>query len=310
MARNNNQVIFITIDTEGDNLWEWKEGDPITTNNLLYLMQFQLLCEKYLIKPIYLMNYEAASDLRWCDFISKKAKEGLCEIGLHLHAWNTPPYYSLPNVLNGNPYITEYPKNIISQKITSTISLIYKNCGIKVKSHRSGRWAYSNEYFEELKKQGICVDCSFVPGIDLSQISGRTSFCKGANYKNVKNKIFELESGLLEIPLTTVKTRMLLSKSFSSKIKTLLLGKVFTLRPTGLANNALVKIAHKCKQRNFIEFMIHSSELMPGGSPYYSTKKDIDVLLNEIEKFFLMLKKYSVRSMTFIDYLKDIEKNG
>jgi O-antigen/teichoic acid export membrane protein len=35
--------------------------------------------------------------------------------------------------------------------------LIYKNCGIKVKSHRSGRWAYSNEYFEELKKQGICV---------------------------------------------------------------------------------------------------------------------------------------------------------
>lgn len=30
---------LITIDTEGDNLWEWKNGEKIYTENTLYSLQ-------------------------------------------------------------------------------------------------------------------------------------------------------------------------------------------------------------------------------------------------------------------------------
>ena len=30
-VRNNMKKFLITIDTEGDNLWQWKDGDPIGT---------------------------------------------------------------------------------------------------------------------------------------------------------------------------------------------------------------------------------------------------------------------------------------
>lgn len=37
---------IITVDTEGDNLWEYKKGTPIGTENAKYLPRFQSLCEK------------------------------------------------------------------------------------------------------------------------------------------------------------------------------------------------------------------------------------------------------------------------
>lgn len=49
---------IITVDTEGDNLWEYKDGDPLGVKNSEYIPRFQSLCEKYGFKPVYLTNYE------------------------------------------------------------------------------------------------------------------------------------------------------------------------------------------------------------------------------------------------------------
>ena len=54
------KYFIITVDTEGDNLWAYKEGDPITTNNAEYACRFQDLCNKYVFKPVWLTNYEMA----------------------------------------------------------------------------------------------------------------------------------------------------------------------------------------------------------------------------------------------------------
>jgi hypothetical protein len=53
-------AFLITIDTEGDNLWQ--KNDSITTENAKYLPRFQAVCEKYGFKPVYLTNYEMAID--------------------------------------------------------------------------------------------------------------------------------------------------------------------------------------------------------------------------------------------------------
>ena len=51
-------AFIITLDTEGDNLWE--SGPVITTQNTRFLPRFQALCEKYSFKPVWLTNYEMA----------------------------------------------------------------------------------------------------------------------------------------------------------------------------------------------------------------------------------------------------------
>ncbi len=60
-------AFLITIDTEGDNLWQ--KHDSITmTENAKYLPRFQQLCEKYGFKPVYLTNYEIAIDPAYIEF--------------------------------------------------------------------------------------------------------------------------------------------------------------------------------------------------------------------------------------------------
>ena len=102
---------IITIDTEGDNLWEWREGNEITTKNVEYLQRFQNLCNQFGFKPVWLSNWEMITDDNFVSFIKNELKDGQCELGMHLHAWNTPPFYKLPSgELSGPPYLIEYPK--------------------------------------------------------------------------------------------------------------------------------------------------------------------------------------------------------
>ena len=53
-------AFIITLDTEGDNLWE-NERD-ITTQNTHFLPRFQQLCRRFNFKPVWLTNYEMVMD--------------------------------------------------------------------------------------------------------------------------------------------------------------------------------------------------------------------------------------------------------
>ena len=47
------KYFIITVDTEGDNLWNYKLGDEVSTKNADYIPRFQRLCEKYGFKPLH-----------------------------------------------------------------------------------------------------------------------------------------------------------------------------------------------------------------------------------------------------------------
>ena len=91
---------IITVDTEGDNLWNWKPGDIITTDNGKYVDRFQNLCDRFGFKPVYLTNYEMANDDNFIHKLRRWEAEDRCEIGIHLHAWNTPPITNTYNSIN------------------------------------------------------------------------------------------------------------------------------------------------------------------------------------------------------------------
>src|SRR5262252_5784664 len=84
---------IITIDTEGDDIWS--KPREITTRNAGYLPRFQALCERFGFKPVYLTNYEMAMSDAFVEFGRDALARGVGEIGMHLHAWNSPPIVPL-----------------------------------------------------------------------------------------------------------------------------------------------------------------------------------------------------------------------
>lgn len=284
------------MDTEGDNLWQWKPGKDITTENTLYIPRFQELCEKYGFKPVYLTNYEMAMDDRWVQYSAKKAREGKCEIGMHLHAWNTPPEFALEARFGGNPYITEYPAEIIEQKVITMMNLLRNRFEMPIISHRSGRWATNDTYFDILVKNGIQVDCSVTPEIDLSRIPGCSCNC-GNDYRKAKKGIYEIYPGLLEVPMTTGRIHHLSSGSIKHRLKTLLLGDEVWLRPIGKSFTQLKMLTEQTMKDDctYLEFMVHSSELMPGGSPYFRTAEEVEEMYLVMEKYFSYISNLGYR---------------
>ena len=141
------RYFIITVDTEGDNLWKWTPNSAISTNNVSYLERFQTLCGRFNYKPVYLSNYEILSTNEFISFAKRHMQAGECEIGLHLHAWNNPPYYEIEQKYNQPSYLIEYPIDIMQKKIDVLYDLYVKSLGAKPISHRSGRCAMDDRYF-------------------------------------------------------------------------------------------------------------------------------------------------------------------
>lgn len=305
---DNKKYFIITVDTEGDNLWNYREGDLVGTKNADYIPRFQRLCEKYSLKPVYLTNYEMALS----DSFVKSAKEwlskGTCEIGVHLHAWNTPPYYKLSGPYKGNPYLIEYPIDIMKSKFEVIYNLIVDRFGITPISHRAGRWAMDDRYFKILEDFGILVDCSYTPGINWSNNKGIT--IGGSDYSKEKLKPYYINS-VLEMPVSVCNTYLSQRGSLKHRIKVLFSGEKIWLRPATNSAKEMCKVLDKLIKKtdvDYVEFMIHSSELMPGGSPYFMDDDAIDEEFAIMEEVFKYASELGYLGSTFVEYI-NIKKN-
>lgn len=292
---------IITIDTEGDNLWEVRNSEKsmsrISNRNGAYIERFQLLCEKYGYIPTYLTNYEMALSEPFRDLARAGVKDHKLEIGMHLHAFNSPPLYNLTDRRGGNKaYAGEYPLAVLDKKIEYLTKFLEDNFQTPIKSHRGGRWYIDAEYIGLLAKHGYTVDCTVTPGMDWRDNKGQTQDSKGIDYRGFPKSAYEMstreparhgKSGMVEVPVT-VKADLSVRKYARAMLwgEKSTFGKWF--RPTGNNLNELIEIVewNKKKKTDYIEFMLHSSELMPGGSPTFAYEWQIERLYDELEELF------------------------
>lgn len=271
---------IITIDTEGDNLWGWKEGMPLRTENVQYLPRFQELCNQYDFIPTWLCNWEMVNDDRFVSFVKKNLNEGTCSVGMHLHAWNTPPEFdSLPrHEKAGLPYLIEYPKEIMREKIVRMTDIIEKKIGIRPVVHRAGRWAMNDDYFELLAECGYIADCSITPYINWKTSWGQTPGFEGPDYSNEEVRISKRKN-VTEIPVTTL---------WDDERK-----KALWLRPNRKNLDEMLRLIefYQNSELEYLMFMLHSSELMPGGSPTFQTEGGIEILYEHLDIIFNMISE-------------------
>jgi len=309
-------AFLITIDTEGDNLWRNRSGH-ITTKNAGYLSRFQELCEKYTFKPTWLTNYEMAIDPIYIDFARDVIARGQGEVGMHLHAWNSPPAYELTdNDWQHQPYLIEYPHEEMRKKVSFMTELLEKTFSTKMLSHRAGRWAFDEYYAQLLIEHGYQVDCSVTPGVNWQFSPGAPQGKGGSNYTHFPRSAYYLDandisrpgkSSLLEVPMSIQYKHSGLMNAVKQGYDRLR-GKrrspsVHWLRPTGGNVEQMTGVAQKTLAggADYVEFMLHSSEFMPDGSPTFKTAADIDRLYDDLEQLFIWLQSRT-QGMTLAEY--------
>jgi hypothetical protein len=315
---------ILTIDTEGDN--QWDHGRELMVNNIKFIPRFQNLCEKYNMKPTYLVTSEVCADNYARDIFSEYLLKGKAEIGAHLHSWTTPPFLDKDGFRYNDvshAYASELPEGLLKEKLKNLTRQVEDSFGLSPLSFRSGRYGFNDTLAKILPENSYLVDSSITPYTSWSSDKGLVDGNGGPDFSNKTPFPFKYtfnNSSLIEIPITILPTRFPLNKSevlaelyFKNVNKNLFLKGVrklfytnqpLWLRPLEFMNislfNEIVDEAYKIKLP-FIVMMFHSSELMPGCSQYRTDKDSIERLYDLLERFFILLKSKRITSLTLTE---------
>jgi hypothetical protein len=316
---------LVTIDTEGDNSW----GRPrrIEVKNAAFLPRFQHLCEAHGLRPTYLTNYEMVESAVFREFGRDVLARKVGEVGMHLHAWHSPPDHPLTEDDHAHhPYLIEYPTDVMRDKIARLTGLLEEAFGVTMASHRAGRWSFNATYARLLVERGYRVDCSVTPYVSWQWALGDPRGAGGTDFSHFPARPYFLDlddisrsgrSTLLEVPVTTRATQPLIHRlvprAFPSRTPIAsALNRLFPvrwLRPNGRNLKHLLHIVDRAiaEKSSYVELMLHSSELMPGGSPTFPTAHSIEVLYEHLERLFARAAR-SVQGATlaqFYDVVRD-----
>ncbi len=322
-ATQSRPAFLVTIDTEGDNLWA--RTQEITTENSRFLPRFQSLCEKYAVRPTYLTNWEMAVCPIYGEFAKDVLKRNTAEIGMHLHAWNSPPLKPLTEDDNRHhPYLIEYPEAVLREKVKVMTDTLEQTFGVKMLSHRAGRFSFDEVYARALVDHGYLVDGSVTPHVSWKTYAGDPKGKGGTDFSKFPEEAYFLDpadirksgdSPLLEIPVTVTapyfaelvpRIRSILSVlPLGNKVSNRLFPRLAWLYPKGKNHRMLPRLMQTAlhERRDFAEFMIHSSELMPGGSPNFPNGPAIERLYVALESLFAFAKE-QFQPVTMHEYYK------
>lgn len=312
--------VIITIDTEADNQWE--TGHPIETRNLEYVQRFQELCDRFGLKPTYLCTYEIAIAPEFESLVSYQ-KAGTAEIAAHLHPWSNPPLPGDEYDLHSRPFPSELADGVFREKMAILTETLAERAGRRPVSYRAGRWGFRASHVPVLLDLGYKVDCSVTPLVTWNRQRGVNGF--GPDFRAARQEPYFLDqsdvcrpggSGLLEVPMTILCRREAPLRainrvfrdeaSFGSRAFRKALGlDVEWFRPYPYMTAADLKAVYTLAANRglpAVTLMFHSSELMPGGSPYNPTPESIEQLYERFESLFEFVTAREGRGATLREF--------
>ena len=318
--------VVITVDTEEDN--QWRIGEIVTsTRNIKYVPRFQELCERYALKPTYLCTHGVLNADGFSLTLTRYQKEGCAEIGAHLHPWANPPFsgYSQDELCR-HPFPSELPDSLFRAKLTALTDCVADRTGRRPTCYRAGRWGFCESHIPVLADLGYEIDCSVTPWVSWKQTPGARAY--GPDYTEARSEPYSLDardvcrkgtSQLLEVPVTILFTHPLmrdrdafcrLFAGFQTTMAGRVLNRLFHVacqwfRPfPGIAADVLETVYLEACRRELpvVEMMLHSSELMPGGSPNYPDGESVERLYGVLERAFEVVAVNGGKGVTLSEF--------
>lgn len=315
MARRNTTVrdpshgpatLLVTIDTEEEGLWNGtfrRHGN--TVGNLQGVGRFQRLCDRFGIRPTYLITAPVATDPFAINLLRELQDAGRAEIGAHVHPWCNPPFEE--DVRPRSSYLCNLPAKLQREKIAWLSDVIERRFGRRPTSFRAGRYGLDITGARLLAELGYRVDSSVIPFIDYTSESGPDFrqapydpyFIDGNDLRQP-----HASGWLLEVPVTLGYSRPQFRQADALRrwaeqspwrqlrcvglVDRLGLARRIKLSPeqaTAAEMRQLVD-ARLRQGASCLVLMFHSSSLLPGYSPYVPDEHALDEFFRRLTSLF------------------------
>jgi hypothetical protein len=305
-------AFIITVDTEGDDLWS-RPSVP-ATHNAAWLPPFQELAQQSGFRPTWLVNWEMAHAPACGEFLRDVLARDAGEVGMHPHAWDTPPLEPLTDDdARHHPYLGEFPESAQCAKLERLAGALEEIFQRPLRSHRAGRWAFHGGCARWLREHGFTADCSVCPGVDWRGTPGDPRGAGGPDYRLAPTQPYFIDESdvtkpadkpssdaLLEVPMTIGAARPRWAWPFVEYRSK----RHYWLRPNGRNGAAMRERVDEAVAAGHphLMFMLHSSELMPGGSPTFRTEAAVEHLYDDLGALFAHAAARGGRGMTLGEF--------
>lgn len=312
--------LLLGVDTEADNQWDAAARRHLSVRNVHELPRLQKLCDAYGMRPTYLITHEMATDPESSAVLRDLAATGGSEIGAHHHPWTTPP------LVDDHTYAMNLSPEHFRGQLRTLSRAVAEVAGYRPVSYRSGRNGFSAWHVRHLEEEGYRIDSSVDPFFNERR-KGGPSFA-GAPltpyFVSTADPRRPGDSGLLEIPISSALNRrwpswlqaayadVTPSYSFRRALRLLRIARPIWLRPSYSKLDDMLWLAARLieNQAPVANLIFHSSELLPGGSPYNRTEADVERFYGDLEEVLRFFAERGVEGRTFREFHEEWTSSG
>ncbi len=159
-------LLLLTIDVEED-MPGWNITDPISVSNIHSLHAMADVCAELGVRPTYLCTYPMVTHPESRAVLRSLHARGDCEIGTHLHPWNTPPFSGVPGLDTDERSTPYYQFQLGPEKFRAKLESLHAEIsdmlGAPPTAFRAGRFGIDAATLRELLPLGYEVDSSVTP---------------------------------------------------------------------------------------------------------------------------------------------------
>jgi hypothetical protein len=308
-------AVLVGIDTEADDQWTLEGRRRLEVRNAERLPALQSLLDSFGVRPTYLVTHEMATRSESAQVLRELARGGRCEIGTHLHPWSSPPFR--PEDLDGHTYPHNLPDDVLERQLTELTAVIETEIGVRPTTYRAGRNGFDGRSLRVLERLGYTVDTSIDPLFNETRKGGRVFagapvapyFPDPADVRRPgSSKVLEVPISsathpALPKPLEAAYTR-LPPLPYRGWLKRLGLRAVW-LRPSYTPLEPMKALASRLAAVGVpcLNIIFHSSELLPGGSPYNRDEAGVTRFLDDLRRLLEhMRQRLGAEGRTFAEF--------
>jgi peptidoglycan/xylan/chitin deacetylase (PgdA/CDA1 family) len=289
-------AVLAVVDTEADDQWSAAGRREMSVRNADRLPALQALFETHGVRPTYVVTWEMATRPESAGVLTALAATGRCEIGTHLHPWSSPPFR--PEDLAAHTYPHNLPPELLERQIAELTQAIEANLLVRPTTYRAGRNGFDGRTLPVLERLGYTVDTSVDPLFNEKRKGGMVF--AGApvdpyhpDYADVRrpgaSKILEIPISAATLPGLPKTLESLYARlkpiPWRGALKRLGVRPVW-LRPSYSALPDMTAFADRMAERDAPCFNVifHSSEVLPGGSPYTPDEASVARFLSDLSR--------------------------
>jgi len=313
--RSRHPALLVGVDTEADDQWSRVGRRELKVTNAEKLPALQSLFEAFGVRPTYLVTHEMATRPESAPILKELGRSGHCEIGAHLHPWSSPPFRQQD--LENHTYPCNLPKDLLDRQLAELTQTIEQHLGVRPTTYRAGRNGLDGKTLPILERLGYTVDTSVDPLFNEKH-KGGTIFAGAPlepyhpDYDDVRRPG---RSRILEVPISSA-TDPPLPKPiehlyaslppipYRGALKRLGIRPVW-LRPSYTGLDDMLRLASRlaARKKPCLNIIFHSSEIVPGGSPYAKDARSVERFLDDLKRLIEHLtERLEARGRTYSEF--------